>query len=657
MIHELKYLLPVKTGGRMRGVSTGYAAPPLAGSFGERPDDPDTPVWPDPGGIVAGLEIRPIFPSVPDAGLSSALPRGGLCRYVLARMKKNRSFVPDWARDVVWYQLFPERFRNGCPDSSQAIEDFSNPPVPGWKLMPWGSDWYRQQPWEKKRGDFFRSVFHRRYGGDLVGVYDKLDYLQDLGITAIYLNPVFHAPSLHKYDGSSFHHVDPSLGPDREGDLALLAKARETEDPRTWIWTAADRFLLKLIKEVHRRGMRIILDGVFNHTGRDFFAFRDLLANGRSSRYRDWYRIKHWNGDGTFDYEGWFGHGALPELARTEKSLVPPVQQYVFDITRRWMDPDGDGDPADGIDGWRLDVAFCVPHGFWRAWRKHVKKINPEAYLTAEIVTMATDFLKGDQFDAVMNYMWLFPTVSFFADSRHPMKARTFRNSLDKVREAYPPDVAYVQQNLFDSHDVARVLSMLNNPEILPIEDFDRWFNVSRIKQDPAFRTTKPGPRALTALRQAVIFQMTYPGAPMIYYGTEVGMWGANDPCDRQPMLWDDIRYEPESHTIKGRTRPRVRKPDQALFAFYRKAIAMRKTSAALRRGSFKWMAHANPRVAVYERAHEGERIRVFLNAGTSAVTVNVPWGGTDIWTGRSVSKGEIRIPSRGWVVVRKTGS
>lgn len=570
-------------------------------------------------------------------------------------MKSPNEFVPDWAKDAVWYQIFPERFRNGCPASNPRVEDFSSKPVPGWKIMPWGGDWYAQQPWERKRGDFFHSVYLRRYGGDLVGIYDKLDYLQSLGINAIYLNPVFHAPSLHKYDGSSFHHVDPAFGPDREGDLRRIARARETEDPATWIWTAADKFLLKLIKEVHRRGMRIILDGVFNHTGRDFFAFRDLLAKGRDSRYRDWYRLKHWNEDGTFEYEGWFGHGSLPELARTAESLAGPVEQYVFDITRRWMDPDGDGDPSDGIDGWRLDVAFCVPHGFWRKWRTHVKRINPEAYLTAEIVTLAKDFLKGDQFDAVMNYMWLFPVVSFFGDARAAMSATDCRKQLDMVRKAYPPEVTYVQQNLFDSHDVGRVLSMFNNPEILPIENFDQYFNLSRVKHGGNFRTTKPRAAAVRALKQAVIFQMTYPGAPMIYYGTEVGMWGANDPCDRQAMLWSDVTYAPEQQTPKGRVRPRARKPDLNLLAFYRRAIAMRHREVGLRRGTIKWIKHGDARVLAFERAGPGERILVVLNAGRKAVAVDVPFTGLDLWLGRTLTKGRKLVAARGWLVVKKT--
>lgn len=569
-------------------------------------------------------------------------------------IKSVKEFVPEWAKDAIWYQIFPERFRNGCSRSNPKLEDFANRSIPGWKIMPWGSDWYGRQSWEKKRGGFFDTVYLRRYGGDLVGVFEKLDYLQELGVTAIYLNPVFHAQSLHKYDGSSFHHVDPSFGPDRDGDLKRMAKAKETEDPATWIWTEADKFLLKLIREVHRRGMKIILDGVFNHTGREFFAFKDMLEKGKKSRYRNWYKIKHWNTDGTFEYEGWFGHSALPELARTENDLIPPVRKYVFDITSRWMDPNGDGDPSDGIDGWRLDVAFCVPHGFWKKWRKHVKSINPEAYLTAEIVTLAQDYLKGDEFDAVMNYMWLFPSVSFFSNAKKAMKASELQKSLNTVRRAYPDQVMYVQQNLFDSHDVGRVLSVLNNPEVLPIENFEHYFHLSRVKHGANFRTTKPTPDAVQALKQAVIFQMTYPGAPMIYYGTEAGMWGANDPCDRQPMLWDDIRYEPERHTPEGKTRPHKRAPDRKLFAFYQNAIAVRQSHEVLRRGVITWRKHENPRVLIYDRIHKGVVIRVVLNAGKKSAKVNLPFSGIDLWSGRELTRGPVVVPSRGWIIVRK---
>ena len=191
--------------------------------------------------------------------------------------------VPDWAADAVFYQVFPERFRNGDPRNDPTRQSLEFPDVApaAWRISSWTGDWYERVDWEQQLGPRFYDdgVFHRRYGGDLQGVLDKLDYLQSLGVNALYFNPVFHARSLHKYDGSSFHHVDPHFGPDPGGDLALIAT--ETADPATWKWTAADRLFLQVIQAAHQRQIRLIIDGVFNHTGRDFFAFADLREAAR----------------------------------------------------------------------------------------------------------------------------------------------------------------------------------------------------------------------------------------------------------------------------------------------------------------------------------------------------------------------------------------
>lgn len=564
--------------------------------------------------------------------------------------------VPDWARDAIWYQIFPERFRNGEPNNDPCPGDIATGSVPGWRVSPWGMDWYRQAAWERKLGPFYRSVYLRRYGGDLIGVREKLDYLQDLGVNAIYLNPIFMARSLHKYDGSCFHHIDPTFGPDREGDLRAIREAQETDDPTTWIWTAADRYFLDLVRDIHARGMRIIIDGVFNHTGTAFFAFQDILQNGRASRYRDWYRIQRWHKNGTFKYRGWFNHVALPELARTRDNLVRPVRDYIFHITRRWMDPDGDGDPSDGIDGWRLDVAFCVPHGFWKEWRRLVKSINPEAYLTGEIVTLAGPWLRGDEFDAVMNYMWLYPSVDFFAPGRKPISSALFRKRLDVIRRAYPADVWHVLQNLLDSHDVARIASMLENPDV-PKRSWEDYFNASRVKNNGGFKATKPGERAWAALRQLAIFQVTYPGAPMIYYGTEVGMWGANDPDNRQPMLWDDIRYEPETITANGPCPVGIRNPDKALFRFFQRAFELRRKHIALRRGEFRWLKSGHERLLVFKRMHKDEEVIVALNASDAPLTYRLGKRSRDVWDdGVDHDPGPLEIPPRGWKVLKSSG-
>lgn len=564
----------------------------------------------------------------------------------------RRTPPPEWARDMIWYQIFPERFRNGLTANDPRVEDISDHSVPGWHVMPWGHDWYARAEWEVALGPWHKSVYHRRFGGDLLGVREKLDYLQELGVTAIYLNPIFWAPSLHKYDAICLHHVDPTFGPDRDGDLDLIARACETHDPKTWIWTAADLYFLDLIREIHARGMRIIVDGVFNHAGVRFFAFQDVLKKGRASAYVDWFRIKRWKPDGRFEYKGWFGHASLPEFNRTRNDLAQPVREYIFAITRRWMDPDGDGDPSDGIDGWRLDVAFCVPDGFWRTWRRHVKAINPQAYVTAEIVGRADRYLQGDQFDGVMHYAWLYPTLRFFCPSPHPISSRVLRRKLDELRRSYPEPAQYAVQNLLDSHDLGRIATVLANR--LDIGDgWERLFEVSGVAGNAALNTSRPDRTTYDVLRQLVIFQMTYIGAPMIYYGTEVGMWGANDPDNRQPMLWNDIPCEPERCGPEGRRLPRARPraPDMALFEFYKRAIAMRRQYAALRRGALEWVDSGDERLLAFWRAGSPRILAVF-NASDEVRSLNISMNMKNVWTSRRIRARRLDIEPRGWLVL-----
>lgn len=557
---------------------------------------------------------------------------------------------PDWAYDAVWYQVFPERFRNGSPMNDPRPEDIAERPPAGWHITPWGQDWYAQEPWEKARGDFYRSVFDRRFGGDLLGLREKLDDLQALGINALYLNPVFQAPSLHKYDANSLHHVDPTLGPDRKGDLRLLAEAGETEDPATWIWTAADRYLLDLVADVHARGMRIILDGVFNHCGRGFFAFRDLLKRGQDSPYRDWFRVEAWRPDGGFDYKGWFGHASLPEFARDEETLAEPVRRYIFDITRRWMAPDGE--VARGIDGWRLDVAFCVPMGFWRAWREHVKAINPEAYLTAEICKDAAAYLQGDTFDAVMNYMWLLPALGFFSGSDRALDVETFRSRLDDLYARYPAACHGALQNLLDSHDTGRVLSLLEN-RCPPFEDWEAYFQYANAREQRAFKTRCPGVPARAALRQLAVFQAVFPGAPMLYYGTEVGLWGANDPDNRQPMLWPDVTYEPERFGPRAPCPSTPRRPDRTLLAFFTKLLDLRRRLPALRRGRFEWIELGAPRAFGIRRDHPDGGILALFNAGEDETVYELDRRGVDAWTDIPIAPGHVPLEPRDWRIIR----
>ena len=329
--------------------------------------------------------------------------------------------VPAWAKEAIWYQIFPERFNNGDKSNDPKPEDMKGAwPyfIPeGWQIHPWTSDWYKLQPWEVKTGkDFYWNSGVRRYGGDIQGILDKLDYLKNLGITAIYINPIFESPSHHKYDASTYHHVDDNFGPDPKADKKIVAK-EDPGDPATWQWTTADKLFLKLVSECHKRGMKIILDGVFNHTGTTFWAFQDIVKNQQNSKYKDWYTITSWNDSSKgkkFAYKGWNGVKDLPEVRKEkEYGLVSGPREYIHSILKRWMDPDNDGNLSKGIDGWRLDVAEMINHNFWKLFRKWVKEINPEAYIVGEIwwddwknykMMDASPWLKGNEFDAVMNY-------------------------------------------------------------------------------------------------------------------------------------------------------------------------------------------------------------------------------------------------------------
>lgn len=271
----------------------------------------------------------------------------------------------DWARDAIWYQIFPERFHNGDPHNDPTIESLDGTwpydKQEQWSVTPWTSDWYKLKPWEEANGQgFYYNAQLRRYGGDIQGIIDKLDYLEELGVNALYLNPVFESPSSHKYGTAMYRHIDNNFGPDPEGDERIWTEEDPT-DPSTWQWTAADRLFLKLVEEVHNRGMHIIIDGVFNHVGIPFWAFQHAREHGKKSPYADWFYIKSFDDPATpedeFNYKGWFNVPDLPELKEEDNNLIPPIREHLHKIVKRWMDPNGDGDPSDGIDGWRLDVA------------------------------------------------------------------------------------------------------------------------------------------------------------------------------------------------------------------------------------------------------------------------------------------------------------
>jgi cyclomaltodextrinase len=512
--------------------------------------------------------------------------------------KPKQSTYPAWVKDAVFYQIFPERFRNGDPGNDPQAADLEgswpHDPVAEWQVSPWTSDWYQLQPWEKANGRGFNyNTQLRRYGGDLQGVLDKLDYLQELGITAIYFNPLFESPSLHKYDATSYHHIDDNFGPNPAADRKIVA-GENPADPSTWQWTTADTLFLHLIKEMHRRNMKVIIDGVFNHTGMTFWAFLDVKKNGKNSPYYNWYTIKQVDDPATpeneFDYEGWFGVRELPEIREDDNGLVAGPRQHVFDVVKRWMDPNGDGDPSDGIDGWRLDVAEKVRPEFWREFRTVVKSVNPQAYITAELfwenweenkLMDPTPWMTGDQFDGVMNYRWSLAVTNFAIDHQKKITASEFLQRLQTLWDDVSDSTNYMLQNLTNSHDTDRLASNIVNPDLM----YDKYISVN---DNPDYDVRKPDAEEFQRMKLIIFLQMMYPGAPMIYYGDEAGMWGADDPDDRKPMVWPEFTYDDEVSHPLGKKRPRdTVEFNKEIFEQYRVFISVRKQTPAIRNG--KW--------------------------------------------------------------------
>ena len=559
--------------------------------------------------------------------------------------------APAWAKAAVWYQIFPERFWNGDRANDPTPESMTGswPQVgadslraAGWAVTPWTHDWYAREAWAERLrpGDFWFGAQLRRYGGDLQGILDRLDHVQATGATAIYLNPTNWSPSLHKYDAMSYVHVDPHFGPDPEGDKARIA-AEAFDDPETWAWTAADRLMLELIEAVHARGMRVVLDFSWNHTGTQHPAFQSVLAQGQASPYADWYRIDAWDDPATdadeFAYTGWAGVPELPELRKTgltgsphdgvpyDGNLDDEVRDHVFAVTRRWLDPDGDGDPSDGVDGFRLDVAEMVPLGFWRDYRRVVKAVNPEAVLIGEIWwqqwpdVMMDPALYLDVFDSVMHYRPFKPLRALVAPGGG-LAPGAFVAEIDSVYADVPADRWAALMTMSGSHDTPRLATTLHNPEV-------DYKHEETPRNTPGYRIDRPGDDVWRAVRLFRLAQIALPGAPHVYYGDEVGMWGADDPDPRKPMLWPGLDYADETATPTG-TRPADPvAPDAELQAW---TAALLQTYRAhpdvFARGTFRATADDAAGLVLLSRlAPDGERrALVVLNLADGPRTVRV---------------------------------
>lgn len=439
------------------------------------------------------------------------------------------STVPAWVKDAVFYQIFPERFANGDP---------SNDP-PG--VQPWGG--------APRPGNYF--------GGDLRGIIDRIGYIRDLGVNALYLNPVFWAESNHKYNTRDYLRIDPAFG------------TNETFD--------------ELLTVCHANGIRVVIDGVFNHVGTAHASFQDVKEKGKASPYAAWFNIysfpvaeaRHPN------YECWWGHGSLPKLMTQH----PEVKKHLFDVTRYWTEK--------GIDGWRLDVPNEVPHPFWKEWRSLVKGINPDCYIVGELWEDASPWLRGDEFDATMNYRFRQACLDFFVHRK--TTGAGLLEALSAVRASYSDDSNYAMQNLLGSHDTERYLTLCGGSTAM--------------------------------LECSVTLQMTSIGAPMVYYGDEIGIEGGKDPDCRRCMEW-----EPE-------------KQNGLLLKYVRSLIRIRNSHSALRRGGMEavpFTADAGTEdIVLFRRSDGAETVLVAVNRGASKRTVRCAAGAgvqtrTDLLTGRT---------------------
>ncbi|MGE5675034.1 MAG: alpha amylase N-terminal ig-like domain-containing protein, partial [Mycobacterium leprae] len=491
-------------------------------------------------------------------GPARTRPASGAFQYAYIH-RSDRFRQPDWLKKAVFYQIFPDRFANGDP---------KHDPRPKLK---WGD----------------KPTPHAMAGGDLAGIRQKMDYLADLGVGCIYTTPIFKSPSNHKYNTTDYFKVDPAFG-NNEDFKALVAAA-------------------------HARGLRFLLDAVFNHSGDKWFAFRDVLKKGAASRYADWFYDLHAFPVSTADggnYETFANNvTSMPKL----NTGNPELANYLLKVAQYWIE-------EAGIDGWRLDVANEVDHRFWRAFRDRVKATKADAFILGEIWHDATDWLQGDQFDSVMNYPWRDATLAFLSGA---MDAVEYDRVLTRLRFSHPLEVNRGMVNLLGSHDTPRVATLLGNEKAA----------------------------------QAALLLLTAEGVPMVYYGDEVGLEGGGDPDCRRCFPWDDSPRGDGS------------KRDETMFSLYRRLIAIRNAFPWLNDGAWERVAAdpvtglyafrrlSTPSTAMAPAADEAS-LTVVLNTGFRPVAFAIPagTGQVDLLAGErqtgTIAAGSLNLPSRGIAIL-----
>jgi len=503
--------------------------------------------------------------------------------------------TPDWAQHAVWYQIFPERFRNG---------DKTNDPA---NTAAWTSRWASTPPRAGAPGRGNGGPGNRRYGGDIRGIQEELPYLRSLGVTCIYLNPIFKSPSVHKYDTTDYRHVDDNFGYAAEN----AELNGETDDPATWKWTKSDKLMLDFVADAHRQGFRIVIDGVFNHAGGQFPPFLDVKQIGQKSKYADWFNISKWDPVTWISFGGRAG-GNMPEFKKDAVTgLAPGPRDYVLSVTKRWLAPDGD--PSRGVDGFRLDYAQNVPRVFWVTYRNFVKSVKPDAYITGEIWTAATSYLAGDAWDATMQYPFANALQAFFIDGPpKSISASVFAERLRQFNTILPFQVSLDQMNLLDSHDTDRWASRFVNADQPPPPASEGAAGLR------SYNSSKPTDLEWQRMEQSVAVQMTYTGAPMVYYGDEVGMWGGTDPDDRQPMIWKDLAPYEDSEV----------QFNQRLFDRYVRLIAIHRRFAALQTGfAHTVLADDARNLLVYSRDLGDDHVYLLVNRSAEPQSVDLRIG------------------------------
>ena len=590
-----------------------------------------------------------------------------LCSLVTISQTRNTPFnePPGWAMNAIWYQIFVERFYNGDTTNDPTPENVNIPAInmivpDGWKITPWTQNWFKPDDWATKTGKSFNKMIqYRKYGGDLQGVLNKLDYLNDLGITALFFNPVNDAPSQHKYDARNYHHIDVNFGPDPVGDNQIIA-GENPVDPTTWKWTSADKLFLKLIEEVHKRGMKIIIDYSWNHTGTMFWAWQDVLKNQGKSAYKDWYDIKSFDNPATpeneFSYIGWAGVTNLPELKKVnittrrvtgypyEGDINEGAKKHIFAVAKRWLAPNGDH--SKGIDGYRLDVADQIGLGFWRDFRKLVRSVQPNAYLVGEIwweswpdrFMNPVPYTKGDVFDAVMFYQAYRPARYFFAKNVISYTAKQLKDSLEFQWNRLPKANRYAMMNVSSTHDTPRLLSDFYNP--------NKYKFKSTPGDNPMYKTGKPDKETYQRLRLYLVHLFTTIGAPQIWNGEETGMWGADDPHCRKPLMWKEFKFEPETSNfyLSGEKLYDSVAFNQQQYNWYKKLIRIRKDNKALSGGDIKFIISEGKKL-VYKRVDAQNEILVMFNVETSPQMFHLPEGKyEDLLSGNKYSGTSIQL-------------